>query len=153
MMRPVYQEGDWFAVPLQSGGFGVGLIARANSNGGLLGYFFGPRRAAVPPLNDLLGLSARDAVLVRKLSHLGLKNGKWPLLGRLDNWDPGQWPMPVFIRQEELSGRSFRVFYDPQDPNRLLREELVPLGDPAQGPEDGLMGAEFTEIRLSRLLS
>jgi hypothetical protein len=152
MTRSVYGEGDWFAVPLRNGGFGVGLIARANSNGGLLGYFFGPRHVRVPVLSDLVGLSARDAVLIGKIGHLGLKQGKWPVLGRTAGWDRNEWPMPVFIRHEELSGRSYRVFYDPHDPNRLLREERVLVGETARGPEDGLMGAQYAEIRLSRLL-
>ena len=35
-----YREGDWFAVPLRDGGFGVGVIARANPKAALLGYFW-----------------------------------------------------------------------------------------------------------------
>lgn len=33
------REGDWFAVPLRKGGYAVGLIAHANPDGVLLGYF------------------------------------------------------------------------------------------------------------------
>jgi hypothetical protein len=48
--------------------------------------------------------------------------------------------MPVLVRHEELAGRSFRVFYDDDDPNRVLREEQVAPGEVEQGPKDGLMG-------------
>jgi hypothetical protein len=35
----------------------------------------------------------------------------------------GDWPTPVFVRYEELIGRSFHVFYDDDDPSRVLRED------------------------------
>jgi hypothetical protein len=61
--------------------------------------------------------------------------------------------MPVLVRYEELAGRSFRVFYDDDDPNRVLREEQVAPGEVEQGPKDGLMGAGFAEGALTRLLA
>jgi len=54
--------------------------------------------------------------------------------------------MPVFVRYEELTGRSYTVFYDDDDPNTLVREELGPPGETGRGPEDGLMGAAFTAV-------
>jgi len=150
--RVRYRIGDWFAVPLPGGGFAVGLIARADPAGVLLGYFFGPRRTQLPGLHDLNELTAQDAVLVRKFGHLGLQQGKWPLIGRPGEWDPAAWPMPVFIRYEELTGRSFQVFYDEHDPNRVVREVQVPPGRAEQGPKDGLMGAGYTENVLNRLV-
>jgi len=58
----------------------------------------------------------------------------------------------VFIRYEELSGRSFRVFYDENDPSKLVREEQVSPGEAEQGPTDGLAGAGFVEKVLTGLL-
>jgi hypothetical protein len=147
-----YREGDWFAVPLREGGFAVGVVARANPGGVLLGYFFGPHRSEVPSLNQLEDLQPGDAVLVRKLGDLGLMQKKWPVLGQLDGWDRREWPMPVFVRYEQLTGRSFKVFYDDNDPNKVIREEQVPPGDAEQGPKDGLMGAGFAEKALTTLL-
>jgi hypothetical protein len=153
MAKVKYREGVWFAVPLRDGGFAVGLVARANPGGVLLGYFFGPLRSEVPALDDVAGLQPADAVLVRKFGHLGIVQGKWPLLGQLDGWDRRQWPTPVFVRYEELTGRSFRVFYDDGDPSRVLREEQVASGEAEQAPKDGLIGAGFAETALSRLLA
>ena len=152
MPRIKYSEGDWFAVPLREGGFGVGLVARANPKAALLGYFFGPRREEVPSLQDLSQLRAADAPLVGKFGHLGITQGKWPLLGRLPGWERSDWPMPVLIRYEELTGRSFKVFYDDDDPSKLLREEQVAAGTDEQGPTDGLMGAGYVEKVLTALL-
>jgi hypothetical protein len=148
-----YREGDWFAVPLRDGGYAVGLIARANPKGALLGYFFGPRRVHIPQLHDVSGLRPDDAVLVGTFGHLGIVHGTWPLLGSLDDWERQNWPTPVFVRYEELTGRSFHVFYDDNDPNRVLREKQVAPGEAEQAPKDGLMGAGFTEAILTRLLS
>lgn len=123
--RAHYREGDWFAVPLPEGGFAVGLVARANPGGVLLGYFFGPKRSDVPLLSQLAALRPGDAVLVAGFGHLGLQQGVWPILGRLETWDRRDWPMPVFVRHEELTRRSLRVFYDDDDPNRFIREEPI----------------------------
>jgi hypothetical protein len=53
----------------------------------------------------------------------------------------GTGPTPVFVRYEELTGRSFHVFYHDDDPSRVLREDQVAPGEAAQAPKDGLMGA------------
>jgi hypothetical protein len=152
MAKKKYREGDWFAVPLRGGGFGTGLIARGNPGGVLLGYFFGPLRFEAPELKDLLSLRPSDAVLVRRFGHLGIVQGTWPLLGRLDDWDRTEWPTPVFLRYEELTGRSFMVFYDDDDPNKVVREEQAAPSLAEQAPKDGLMGAGFAEAALTRLL-
>jgi hypothetical protein len=60
--------------------------------------------------------------------------------------------MPVFVRYEELTGRSFRVFYDDDDPNKLIREERAAPGEGKQGPKDGLMGTGFAAKVLTSLL-
>jgi hypothetical protein len=40
--KKLYKEGDWFAVPIESG-YVLGRIARVGKRGGiLLGYFFEP---------------------------------------------------------------------------------------------------------------
>jgi hypothetical protein len=117
-----------------------------------MGYFFGPPRDAVPTLEDAKGLTAGDAVLVCQFGHLGLKTKKWPVLGRRDDWDPADWPMPVFGRYEELTGRSFLVHYAEDDPNKFIGEELVAAAVAMQAPKDSLFGDVFLEIRLARLL-
>ncbi|MEP7379587.1 MAG: immunity 26/phosphotriesterase HocA family protein [Chloroflexota bacterium] len=152
MTRINYREGDWFAVPLQDSGFAVGVIARANSKAALLGYFFGPRRSEISLGLDCANLSAADAVLVSRFGHLRLLDGAWPLIGQVPGWDRNAWPMPVFERHEELTGRWFQVFYHEDDPAKLLGERQFVPASAERGPQDGLMGAGFVEQRLTRLL-
>lgn len=153
MARVQYSEGDWFAVPLRQGGYALGLIARLNQEGILLGYFFGPRHDELPDIKDIRQLRAEDAVLVGRFGHLGLKQGKWPILGRADEWHRKEWPMPIFVRYEELTGRSFKVVYADDDPNEILREEQAAPGVAEQGPKDGLMGSGFVEKVLTGIVN
>ncbi|GAB3682864.1 hypothetical protein GCM10028814_20400 [Angustibacter aerolatus] len=57
MKRQRYGPGSWFAVPLRTEGFAVGLVARGPRRLGVCGYFFGPRRADVPEAHELSGLT------------------------------------------------------------------------------------------------
>jgi Immunity protein 26 len=143
--RTRFGEGDWFALPLRDGGFGIGLIARANADGILVGYFFGRRRDKPPTIDELVSLQPSDAVLVCRFGHLGLRQGKWPIIGHAEPWDPRAWPMPRFVRHEALSGRSFYVLYDDHDPNRLVREERIAPGSTIDGPTAGLFGSGAVE--------
>ena len=153
MVKHSYAEGDWFAVPLRTGGFALGIIARTNPKGVLLGYFFGPRRNELPDLADSIGLLPAGAVLVGKFGHLGIRGGSWPLLGQGPGWERSAWPTPTFVRYEELTGRTFHVHYDDADPARVMGETVVSPALAEQGPSDGLMGAGFVELRLTALLT
>ena len=84
MARFRYQEGDWFAVPLGCGGYAVGIIARRGRAASCSGSFFGPRHRDIPSLTQLEALRPDGAILVGKFGHLGLKDGTWPILGRLE---------------------------------------------------------------------
>ncbi len=159
MKRARFGPGDVFAVPLRSGGYGLGVIARETTGRTLFGYFFGPVHEDVPGAELLPRLVAADAVLVGRFGHLGLSrgptasNGDWITIGRIPDWDPANWPLPAFVRAEPIRGGAFLVTYDESD---LLRERDVryfPPGVVLDGPEDGLMGAGFVEIRLTRLLA
>ncbi|WP_157683580.1 Imm26 family immunity protein [Microlunatus soli] len=144
-------EGDWIAVPLRSDGYAVGIIARMKEMQ-IFGYFFGPKRDAVPELDELSGLRPDDAVLVGAFGGLGLKKGKWAVLGRFDNWDRADWAFPPLVRYEELTGQTYRVTYDDNDPGKVLHQEVVEPGAAEQGPRDGLMGHGFVELKLTKLL-
>lgn len=148
-----YQEGDWFAVPLPGGGYGLGLVVRASPTGVLVGYFFGPRLLELPRIEDVDGLTPGQAALVRKFGDLGLRQGKWPIIGRSGRWERSDWPMPAFVRREEFTGRVFKVYYDERDPNRFVGEEEVSPEHASDMNPDGLMGAGFAERLLARTLS
>ena len=96
-----YSEGSVFLVPLTTGGFGRGVVARADpkGRGGLFGYFFAPCLASTNnvALDDFMPC---NAILRVRFGDLGLINGEWPVCGQVPNWDRSQWPMPDFVRKD-----------------------------------------------------
>jgi hypothetical protein len=152
MVKATYSEGDWFAVPLRNGGYAVGIVARLNVGGVLLGYFFGPRLKNVPTALDVAELTPAKAALIGKFGHLGLVQGRWPVLGRTPSWDRDRWVTPMFVRYEELTGRWIAVYYDDRDPNKIVRQEVVSAHVAKGKPTAGLMGPGYVESVLSTIL-
>jgi hypothetical protein len=147
-----YKPGDLFAVPLPCGGFGVGLVARMDGKGIVLGYFFGPRRDDLPRASDVGEPFARDSIEIAMFGHLGLIGGRWPIIGPLPNWNTASWPVPIFGRIDVLSGkRAWRVRYDDRD-LKWLSDEEVEVDEARTLPRDRLMGAGAVETWLARVL-
>jgi hypothetical protein len=148
-----YREGTWFAVPLKSGGYGIGVVARMGPNGKIiLAYLFGPRRQTLPSPAELEQLRASDAIRRLRTGDLGLVNGSWLLLGNLPSWDRRNWPMPPFIRRAEQLKLAWRAAYSESDPGKLEREESVPFD--TEGLEsDSLYGYGATELLMTKLLT
>ncbi len=148
-----YREGSWFAVPLQGGGYAVGLVARTAPSGRIiLAYMFGPKRTALPSLAELASLRASDAVRRLRTGDMGLINERWPVIGDAPSWDRHAWPMPSFIRRADALKRAWRATYSDADPAKLEREESVPYD--TEGLEsDSLYGYGSTELLMSKLLT
>lgn len=146
-----YKEGDWFAVPLQNGGHGLGRVARANGRGIVLGYFFRPRREGMPTEEETIGLCPADAVLVRLFGDPGLLDGSWPIVARTASWDRTEWPVPAFGKIDAVDGRGARAEYS--DTLELLRITPMSSDEARQLPEDGLSGYVALQSRLTRALS
>lgn len=143
-----YDEGDWFAVPLPSGGYALGVVARVR-RGILLGYFFRPRRKKIPVFNKrITSLSASDAILCSLCGDLGIIEGEWPILGKDPNWDRKRWPMPIFTGQDPLSEVITAVRYDESTLQEVDSYRVAELGEHA----DGLAGSGFVEELLDARL-
>jgi hypothetical protein len=118
----------------------------------VLGYFFGPARRQPPILSEVGDLEPHDAVLVGIFSDLKLRKSEWPIIGKSGDWLRDGWPMPVFARFQELNATHYLQYYDDSNPDVSLHDVAVSAIEASGKPEDGLMGAGFVEIRLSRLL-
>ena len=149
-----YREGDFFSVPLRSGGFATGLVARAGARGKVLvGYFFGPPRGEPAKLADVQQYQPSDAVMIARFGDLSLQNGEWRIIGH-SQWNRESWPMPRFGRVDTASGeRAWCVEYSEDDPNHVIRETTCSVPEAKQLPRDSLLGAGAVEIRLTQLLS
>jgi hypothetical protein len=147
-----YREGDWFAVPLKGGGYALGLIARSDGQGTILGYLFGPRRVQLPEREDTSDLAPDDAVLIRRIGDLGLLKGEWPIIHQPVEWNRDEWPLPDFGRIDQTAGKAWRVEYS-DDTLKVAREVETKPDDVSQLPADGLYGYRALEAELSSLLS
>ena len=149
----MFRPGLRFAVPLRSEGFATGIVARSSATSGIiLGYFFGPRRAGASSMSEVEVLKPDDAIWVSRFGYLGLKGGKWPLIGMQSDWDSRDWPMPKMRRYEELTGRTFEVTYNDSDPALALAEKQIEPGLACPIWEDGGAGSGFVELKLDGLL-
>lgn len=154
MKKQPYHEGVWFAVPLRSGGYAVGLAARVTKRpGGILGYFFGPKIDTVPSLSEVAELKPEQALLKRMFGDLALLEGKWPVIGRYPSWDRSLWPVPLFARFDLLRNDvAWVVRYDDNNPDEVLSETPAKAADILHLPRDTTSGAGAIEIILTKLL-
>ncbi len=151
MKKLPYREGTWFAVPLEGGGFGVGVVARSAPKGRIiLAYLFGPKRGTVPTLTQVEALIARDAVLSIRVSDLGLIQRAWPIIGQSSFWQRSYWPMPIFIRRE--GSMAWLVYYADDNPNSRVAEEPAPL-QASDLAMDSLFGSGAAEVVLTKALT
>jgi hypothetical protein len=152
-MKLPYAEGTWFAVPLREGGFAVGLVARATSEGKvILCYFFGPKCMSAPNLTQVENLDLSQALCVLRIGDLSLITGEWPIIGQAQSWSRADWPMPIFIRRDELSRRAWKVYYSDTDPNQIIKEEPVSYDETGFG-RNTVCGSGAVELILTKLLS
>ena len=151
-MKTVFGEGTWFAVPLRSSGFAVGVVARTSAGGGVvLGYFFGPVRSRVPSLDEVRGLRPEAAIRIMRVGDLGLLDGSWPVIGRDDRFQRTDWVAPAVVRRDELSEKAWIVHYSDRDANVVNAE--TPTDYNTQLDEDSLFGSGAAEIVLTKALS
>jgi hypothetical protein len=145
-----YTVGTWFCVPLRSGGYARGVVARVGKKGILFGYFFGPKldhMSIIIPEN----ISPKGRVLYGQFGDSGLCNGEWKIIGVDPSWKNEDWPMPPMIRVDKHAGIAFMSKYDDSTLNFISEERCDPsLVD--SHPYDRLMGYGAVEIRLSKLL-
>jgi hypothetical protein len=152
MKKLPYIEGDIFALPLEQGGYALGVVARASKLGKtLLGYFFARCLESVPRSEDVQDLLPGSAIWKVRFGDLYLMSGRWPIVGHVGNWHRIEWPMPKFLRTDPLTGRAKVISYKDDDPNRSCREEAV-HGDYSGLERDGTYGAGVVEHHMSKLI-
>jgi Immunity protein 26 len=152
MKKRPYREGSIFAIPLRSGGFAVGVVARKSAHhGGLLGYFFGPKFSSVPDSGDIGVLHPDMALRVLKFGDLSLMNHEWPVIGDITNWNRKEWPLPDFVRKDDISRKAWRVRYSEDDVCQYISEHPESFDSPLE--RDSMFGAGAVELLLTRLLT
>jgi hypothetical protein len=79
-----YKEGQWFAAPLRTSRFALGIVVRGSYRNGIcLEYFFGPVYSEVPDMGITLVKKPNDAILITRFGDRGITTGEWPLIESL----------------------------------------------------------------------
>lgn len=152
--RLPYTEGTWFAVPLRDDSrVGIGVIARMDGCGIVLGYFFGPPRTEIPELAEVEHLTAGEALTIRRFGDLSLVDGSWPIIGASATWSQSDWPAPVFGHYDDLLDKGLRVEYDANDIASAAKQLLVSREEAESLPPEGLLGSGAVEIVLTQMLT
>ncbi len=149
-----YEEGSLFVIPMQKEGFVLGLVARTPPRGGgiVLAYFFGQQYSSLPNVDSAKDLSSSDAVRVLLVGDLALIRGEWKVIGKLIDWKRSQWPIPLFVRRDNLTHKAWLVEYSDTNPNEVLTEKQVSYQ--VTGYEaDGVYGYRAAEAALLRSLN
>lgn len=149
-MRSPVGEGTWFAVPLRSKGFAVGVVARTSADSGvILAYLFKKAWDRPPALEEVSQFRPADAVRVLRAGDLGLLDGTWPVIGHDPAWRRAEWSIPQFVRKDDLSRRAWTVQYSDDDVNVV--ESETPTSFDSRMEHDQLFGAGAVEIVLTRI--
>ncbi len=97
------------------------------------------------------GLEPGSAILSLRFGDFGLLKGLWPVVGKLPEWNPAEWPMLKAVRRDPLGKlKPVLVRYDENDPSKRVSEEA--LKNDIDVPTDGLAGYGFVEAKLTKLL-
>jgi hypothetical protein len=145
-----YREGTWFAVPLRTNGYAVGVVSRMDGRGAVFGYFFGPKLAGIPRQDEVGLLSANDAKWSCLFGDLGLLQSEWSIIFHAADWDRASWPLPPFVNVDRTTGKAVKVILN--DDLTFASQAPCEPSLAERYPEDGAFGYGAVEIRLTDLL-
>ncbi len=157
--NPSYSEGDFFAVPLKTGGFGVGLAVCLGVKHDVVAHFFGPVRESVPSIDDLVNLTELNSAHIEHFLDDGLRDGSWEVIGQYPEWDAYDWPIPKFGWLQRSAadsannspGQAFEVELD--ENLRAARQKKVSIEHFNSLPYEILVGSKDVEITLALALT
>jgi hypothetical protein len=151
-----YNEGQWFAVPLRSEGFALGIIVRGSSRTkGGLGYFFGPKHLEIPDEKETWKVNQQNAILVSWFSDWGIKIGRWPLIKSTRPFSKEDWPIPKFSQPITFPpDKAYIIEYDQNDTGEMNPRKITVINasEIVGLPVARLSGGGAIEIRLTDIL-
>ena len=142
-------NGSVFLVPLPNGGFGIGVLVRADGRGRAYGVFFGPRVTDGDEVK-IARLNPQDAILRCRFGDYGLHTEGWPVIDLIDDWNEATWSIPKFCRITGDPSLRYVVEYD--DRLNVVSETILPLSGTQGMPEDAQFGSDVVAIKLDDLL-
>lgn len=149
--RIKYSEGEVFAIPLTEQFSALVVVARKSPRGIVLGYFFAPFRVDLAD-GSIASLRSEAALLVAHFGDPAIRDGSWERVGNVPNWCPQDWSSRFFRRQVEPYGVWIRTEYDDLNPEKVIREDMVPPDEVEGLPSAGMLGAGIVPARIRFLI-
>lgn len=147
-----YEVGSVFVIPLNDARSALGIVARMDGRGIILGYFFDGEASGVCSLDAIRDKKPENAILIGRFGDLGLLTGQWEILGKHPEWRREEWPVPRFVRTDCLTGERRLISYSEDTLDEYREEKIRGERDTCQYPEDGVFGYIAVEIRLRQIL-
>lgn len=154
-----YSEGDIFAVPLKTGGYGIGIAICLGLIHNVVARFFGQVRESLPSLEEFANTTESDSVHVEHFLDDGLRDGSWKVIGQHPAWDAYEWPIPKFgwfqpansSSSDTSEGRAFEMELD--ENLRTYRQKEVSIDHFNSLPYEILVSSKEVEITLALALT
>ena len=147
-------EGQVVRVPLEGEGYAWGVVARVpRRQGVILGHFFVDRDSSArdPSIKEREVFNPDDADLVCICGGLYIREGRWPVVGRVANWDRERWPVREFRRTSKLGLPDLIVTYRDDDLFNEVSTRRATASDVHRW-KDALSGPGLVEEELADLL-
>lgn len=145
MTEETFGEGSIVEIPVE-GSHVLAVVARTAFEAGVaLLYLFSPAivRGSLSPV------AALGAVRTGLQS---LQDGRWRVVGSVEDWRSSDWPVPEFVREDPIRRKRWRVRYAEHDLLTPLNEATLSDEEPA-GLTDRVYGVDALEKMISRVLA
>ncbi len=150
-----YSEGDFFAVPLKSGGYGIGIVVCAGAKGTAVGRFFLPVQDEIPAIDKLNRYDERDSVHIEHFRDGGLRDGTWKIIGQHPRWDSYEWPIPRFgvfqPNANDSAGQAFEVELD--EDLKAFRQKKISIDQFRTLPLEMISSSKAAQITITLALT
>ena len=156
------KAGDWFAFPMAGGGFGAAIMIERPAKH--LRFFADSFILSMarhwdhwPTLDDVKCLTANDGAILRQMSLIAVRDGRWRGLGSHPDFDTSEWPWPLrwgiwHVDQSIQDEVVVRLSVD-SGPDRFARVnrkilDLDPLGGSTMSVMSGGDGIAFATYQV-----
>ncbi|MBN4064812.1 hypothetical protein JYU04_03650 [Dehalococcoides mccartyi] len=150
-----YSEGDFFAVPLKSGEFGIGIAVCIGPKRTIVARFFSPVRSEIPEIDELEHLTEDDSIHIEHFRDSSLRDGSWKIIGQHPEWDSYEWPIPRFgwlqPNADKSGGRTFEMELD--ENLKTIRQKEVSMEHFNTLPFEAVVSPKEVEITLMLALT
>jgi hypothetical protein len=148
MKRKTYL-GVVFAIPTTEKEYLTGIAIREEKNI-LLCYFFKTIYKTPPGKDEIDNIINDEILYVKRVSNMGLKDGSWKEITKIDYIDKDKWVIPLFRKQDILTKKFYIVNVD-ENLEESIKERTTEE-ESKNMYRDGLAGSVFMERFLSKLV-